>query len=222
MKHQFKMQLIDGNPVIEHNSRHFLVDTGNPTTLANESIKDFCGREWPAQRHFMGTSLDSISEMVGQIIDGMIGLDLMRNFVVTFDYSNGMITFGDKADDGLEYVPISTDFGVIAEMELEGQTKKCIIDSGARLSYLMGEVPENAVPSGRMSDYHPLNGHFETDVYEATATLAGHLFIMKFGQLPRMLEMALGLARVKAIVGHDLLSQYRVTLDFLHNKMALN
>ena len=222
MKYQFNMQLIDGNPVIEHNSKHYLVDTGNPSTLANEAITDFCGLDWPAKRSFMGASLDSISEMVGSPLDGMIGLDIMSKFAVTFDYGNGTITFSSEVDDNLEYTPINTNFGVITEMQLDGHPHECIIDSGARLSYLMGSIPETAVLVGHKSDYHPLNGHFETDVYETTATLARQPFKMKFGKLPTMLEMALGLTRVKAIIGYDLLSQYQVTIDFLNNRMALS
>lgn len=225
MNYQFNMQLIDGNPIIENNGKHFLVDTGNPSTIANGNIQDFCGQEWPAVSSFMGADLTSLSEMVGYQLDAMIGLDLMKHFIVTFDYANNKVTFStiDEIFDNQNVTPmdISQLAGITTEIEINGQIEKCIIDTGARLSYLMGKQPENAVFVGHQSDYHPLASHFETDVYEMQASIAGKPFTMRFGKLPQILKMALGLARVKVIIGCDLLSQYRVIIDFPHHKLML-
>lgn len=225
MNYCFNMQLVDGNPVIEHNGKHFLVDTGNPMTIANGEVKDFCGRDWHAVPSFMGADLAALSEMVGMQLDAMIGLDVMKNFIVTFDYNNGNVTFStpDESVDGQSSVPVNVSgmTGVTTEIDINGQTGLCIFDTGARVSYLVGDIPENAVWVGRQSDYHPLAEHFETDVYEMQASIAGTPFTMRFGKLPQMLEMALGLARVRCIVGCDLLSQHRVIVDFTRRRMML-
>lgn len=226
MKYTFNMQLIDGNPVIQHNGKNYLVDTGNPVTIGNETIREFCGKDWPVRDNFMGASIDSISNMVDSKLDAIIGLDIMSKYIVAFDYNEGTVTFGtdDEVEDGLDYVPINSSVvtGVTTTMVIDGQPSKCILDSGARISYLMGELPQDAVLVGHETDYHPLAHQFETDVYEAQASVSGKTFRMHFGKLPTLLEMSLGLAKVKAVVGCDLLSQYKVVVDFPHNRLALD
>lgn len=223
MKCIYKIELVDGNPVILHGEKRYLVDTGSPITFGNEDIVDFCGRNWSTKDSVMGCGINGIADMVGAPLDAIIGLDVMSNFVISFDYRNSVVIFSDEAEDGLSYIPmsISQDSGVSVEIEIDGQKGKCIIDSGARLSYIIGNVPQNAKVVGHQTDYHPLARSFETDVYEAEAILGGCTFTMRFGKLPQMIEMVLSMMQARVVIGRDLLSQYRVVLDFPHSRMAL-
>ena len=83
--HQFDLELCDGHLIVSDDGQVLLLDTGAPASVAAQGTFRFLGREWPAQRTYLGVSTDELSRQVGRKIDVLLGADVLGQFAVRID-----------------------------------------------------------------------------------------------------------------------------------------
>ena len=75
---------------------------------------------------------------------------------------------------------------------------------------------------GTDEDFYPGVGQFETECYDIPTSLGANDFLVRYGNLPFMLQMTLMLGGTDGIIGFDFLSSFRVMLDLVSDKLLYN
>lgn len=83
--HQLDLEVYDGHLIVTDDGQVLLLDTGAPASVAREGTFRFLGREWPAQRTYLGVTTDELSRQVGRRIDVLLGADVLGQFAVRID-----------------------------------------------------------------------------------------------------------------------------------------
>lgn len=218
---QFQITLFKGHPIIKDGENIILIDTGAPSTIhANESLT-FNSAHYNCSTNYMGLTVSKLSEMLGMEISTLLGADILSDFKILFDYKNEVVEF-DKEEislDGTE-IRISNFMNIpIIELSIDNQKLKFFLDTGAKLSYLSDTITNNYESVGTDEDFYPGVGKFETECYDITTNFGDSNFIVKYGNLPTLLQMTLMLGGTDGIIGFDFFNNFKVVLDLKNNKL---
>lgn len=225
MKRTFDINLVDGHPLISDNGNTILVDTGSPLTVHQEDTLCFLGREFPVHTSIMGDGIGSLCRLSGIEFTTLLGIDILSQYRVVFDYENSQITFLTDEESGLEgtTLPLVNVMGGVkaVTMQINGQQLKLAIDTGAPLSYVDAAVTENLEPVGEKEDFHPIVGRYTTRIYELEAEIDDKKFTGTYGNLPEKMRMSLKLGGLGGVIGYDFFQSFRVMFDFKKDSVAI-
>lgn len=142
-------------------------------------------------------------------------------FFLTIRIKNGVVEF-DKQEinfNGTE-IGISNFMGIpIIELSIEKQNHKFFLDTGAKLSYLSNSITSNYESIETDEDFYPGVGKFETECFEISTLFGGKNFLVKYGNLPPLLQMTLMLGGTDGIIGFDFFNTFIVVLDLKNNRL---
>lgn len=220
----FQLTIFDGHPIIHSGDDIILIDTGATITIHKTGELNFLDKNFAATTDFMGLTPDSLSGMLGADITTLLATDILSQFNVLFDYAGNELTFseGPIEFEG-EEVMLGNVMGVpVIEAIIEERASKCFLDTGAKISYISEEITDGKQSLGKVQDFYPGVGQFETETYRIDTHIVGHSFPAIFGNLPMLLQMTLGLAGAEGIVGYDLFKQFKVMLDIEGGIMKFN
>ena len=223
MKKSFELIAVDHHIVIKDNNRTLLIDTGSPSTLFNGEEFEFLGKR--VSKGLLNFTPDIISGLLGTPIDALVGCDILQHFAVLIDHSQASITFSDEdlSLPGGESIPLTSKLGLpCVSLHLNGLDGTFFLDTGAKISYVKGKALQGLTPEGQESDFYPGFGSFETPVYSIPTNIGMHEFPVRYGVLPKMLELSLlNLTGAAGIIGHDLFQNFTVLLDLRNNTAKL-
>lgn len=217
----FEITIFKGHPIINDGENIILIDTGAPSTIHASDSLIFCSESFGCSINYMGLTVSKISEMLGTEITTLLGADILSNYKIIFDYKNKVVGF-DKQEISFEGIetPISSFMGIpIIELSIEGQRLKFFLDTGAKLSYLSNRITNNYDSTGTDEDFYPGVGNFETKCFEISTSLGDRNFIVKYGNLPQLLQMTLTLGGTDGIIGYDFFNNFKIVLDLTNNKL---
>ena len=218
---QFQITLFKGHPVIKDDDNTILVDTGAPSTIHTSDNLTFCSTNYSCSTHYMGLTVSKISDMLGTEISTLLGADILSDYKILFDYKNVVVVF-DKQEISFEGIEtaISNFMGIpIIELSIEGKRLKFFLDTGAKLSYLPDSITSNYESIDTDEDFYPGVGKFETDCYEILTSFGDKNFMVKYGNLPTLLQTTLMLGGIDGIIGYDFFNNFKVVLDLKNNKL---
>ena len=217
----FQITLFKGHPIIKDGENIILIDTGAPSTIHASDSLTFCSVNHSCITNYMGLTVSKISEMLGIEITTLLGVDILSDYKILFDYKNEVIEFHKQEIDfdGTE-IGISNFMGIpIIELTIESQSLKFILDTGAKLSYLSDSITNNYTSIGTDEDFYPGVGIFETECFKISTSYADNHFIVRYGNLPTLLQMTLKLGGIDGIIGFDFFNNFKVILDLKNNRM---
>lgn len=218
---QFQITLFKGHPIINDGENIILIDTGAPSTIHTSSNLTFCTDNFSSSINYMGLTVSKISEMLGTEITTLLGADILSNYKILFDYKNGVVEFNKQEINfiGTE-IGISNFMGIpIIELNIENQKLKFFLDTGAKLSYLSDSITNNYKSIGTDEDFYPGVGKFETECFEISTSFGDKNFLVKYGNLPTLLQMTLILGGTDGIIGFDFFYNFKVVLDLKNNRL---
>lgn len=225
MKRTFDINLVDGHLLISDNGNTILVDTGSPLTVHQEDTLCFLGREFPVHTSIMGDGIGSLCRLSGIEFTTLLGMDILSQYRVVFDYENRQITFLTDEESGLEgtTLPLLNVMGGVkaVTMQINGQQLKVAIDTGAPLSYVDTMVTDGLEPVGEKEDFHPMAGRYTTPVFQLEAVLGGKRFTGSYGNLPAMMGMSLQLMGLDGVVGYDFFRSFKIQFDFRNSLLVI-
>ena len=225
MKRTFDINLVDGHLLISDNGNTILVDTGSPLTVHQEDTLCFLGREFPVHTSIMGDGIGSLCRLSGIEFTTLLGMDILSQYRVVFDYDNRQITFLTDEESGLEgtTIPLVNVMGGVkaVTMQINGQQLKVAIDTGAPLSYVDTMVTDGLEPVGEKEDFHPMAGRYTTPVFQLEAVLGGKRFTGSYGNLPAMMGMSLQLMGLDGVVGYDFFRSFKIQFDFRNSSLVI-
>jgi hypothetical protein len=218
---EFKITLFKGHPIIKDGENILLIDTGAPYTIHTSSNLIFCSDNYNCTTNYMGLTVSKISEMLGTEITTLLGADILSDYKLLFDYKNEIMEFNkvEIALDGYE-IGISNFMGLpIIELSIDNQKLKFFLDTGAKLSYLSDSITSHYKSVGTDEDFYPGVGKFETECFNIATSFRDSNFIVKYGNLPTLLQMTLMLGGTTGIIGFDFFNNFKVVLDLKNNKL---
>ena len=218
---QFQIQLFKGHPIINDGENRILIDTGAPTTIHASDSLNFCSESYGCSTNYMGLTVSKISDMLGTEITTLLGADILSNYKILLDYQNQVLEFSKQEIDidGTQ-VDISNFMGIpIIEMTINNQVLKFFLDTGAKLSYLSDSLTSKYESVGTDEDFYPGVGKFQTECFEIPAVFGDKEFIVKYGNLPTLLQMTLMLGGTDGIIGFDFFNNFKVVLDLKNNRL---
>lgn len=216
------LEIFDDHPIARIDGKRCLIDTGSPVSIGEQPVW-LLGAQRPLQRSVMGLTAAGLSEMVGTPIDALLGADVLHAGPFLFDWNHGTIAFSRTPIpfEGAA-VPTRRVMGIpIVTFRRGGEAVSGFLDSGAKLSYMPAELAAGLPSDGEAEDFYPGFGRFTTDTVRATVELGGFPFEARFGVLPDMLAMTLGLAGVGWILGSDAFKRFRVLVDLAASQVAV-
>ena len=218
---QFQIQLYKGHPIINDGENRILIDTGAPSTIHSSDSLNFCSDIFGCSTNYMGLTVSKISDMLGTEITTLLGADILIEYKIFLDYRNQVIEFSKQEIDidGTQ-VDISNFMGIpIIKMTVDNQELKFFLDTGAKLSYLSDSLTSSYESVGTDEDFYPGVGKFQTECFEIPTVFGDTEFVVKYGNLPTLLQMTLMLGGTDGIIGFDFFNNFKVVLDLKNNRL---
>jgi len=219
----YEIAEFDGHMIIAIDEGRFLVDTGSPTSFARGRLVSFGGTSAGVGDSAMGVlDPDELSGHVGTRLDGLIGMDVLRQHRLTFvqnrlfvgDGEEGMGSGATLRDS--DFVSLDTDdfMGIpVVSLNVNQKTVRMFVDTGAKVSYLDPDMLAEFTVEETIHDFYPGMGEFDVGVSEVWADLKGWPLKAKFGRLPALLQMSLMVGGVNGIIGRDLFNAYSIRIE---------
>jgi hypothetical protein len=221
----------DGNhPLVLVDGVRYFLDTGSPRTYRHP--------RGPARVSILGRkmSLRSVpsapgvmeagSDLLNFHFDVLLGMDLMSELAWRLDWA----TSTAEAALHLADETSTTWVGMPPSLRMATSCPTCrvskglevaLLDTGARLSYRVGNPPATARLVGRTYDFNPSLGMFVTPVWEDLLEIGGYLIPIRFGRVPEPAPALFEAMGAKWILGSDLLRAFRLTLDLPGRRLGL-
>ena len=206
---------------VQINGALWVYDTGADRSFGIRPVS-LLGTPQDFPDDYAGFNAGDISRFLGENVAGIIGADLINPFDHIIDLRTNMLTVSDEAlaCDG-HVQKLDFFMGVpMLEAQIGGARCKLFFDTGAQISYYQDSVPAGAELAGRLDDFFPTIGKFTTDTHRFPVVLSGFSPVVRFGKLPGLMGMSLGMAGVSGILGNELIRN-RVTGYFPRRKQLI-
>lgn len=197
------LRIVDGHLLVDRDGETHLIDTGIPHDMEAPAI---------------------VSRMLGQPVNRLIGCATLEHGPITIDWPAGVLRHERTRDAEAEEIPLRRlAFGLPSvTIRHQGRAQDAVLDTGAPLSYAPPTAVEGLVPVRRCTDFMPMIGTFEVDVYRTTLEVGSIVLDLEVGVLPPLLQMALQLLTPTGwILGSALFRDRVVTLDLANERMYL-
>ena len=217
-----ELQEASGHMLVHLNEGRFLVDTGSPTSFARDGKITFGGKTVDVSTSAMGMlDADVLSGYVGMELDGLIGMDVLGEYCLTFAGNRLLVEEADMPEDEFVMLQTASFMGIpVVTINIRGRDVRAFVDTGAKISYLNPAFIDGLPVEETVHDFYPGMGEFDVDVSIASCILGGLPLKAKFGRLPERLQMTLMTGGADGLLGHDLFSAYDIRIDHGH-KVAI-
>lgn len=215
MKQVLPIELVNGHIIVTIDGQRALLDTGSPTSIGRTHRLALLDQDYELEDEFLGIDIDGLVELSGVDFDALLGADILQEMVFTLDVraKEMRVSLEDMEYTG-ESVPLSSILDIpVVETDLQGESIRCVIDTGAQISYVDKRHTRNLTPVDEVEDFYPGLGRFKVSVFEIPIRLGTLSMTLKAGNLPGELESLLSMVKAQAILGTEI---------FLHTSAMLN
>ena len=202
------MAILDG--------RRAIIDTGSPFDLGRGRATDLLDERWNPPATYVA-ALDAAEAHLGVEIEWLIGYPTLSRCRVLLDWPGRVVTFSREPISiaGAHRIPIDLGKPVpIVELELAGEIRTAVLDSGAALSYVARDDVAGHAPIRVERDFHPTIGAFDVDVYALSIVVGGQALPLEAGVLPSRLARRLDSSTEGRILGSDFFRDRAIVLDY--------
>lgn len=214
--YEFLLEIIDGHPVIETDGNKILIDTGSPVTIHNNNLLYFLYENFNIMLNNSNVTINELSRLTNIQLTTLLGMDIISDYKVLFDYKNKKIIFNNKNDDSFQgtLIKIGSFMKIpVIELKINNQSLKFFLDSGAKHSYLLKNITKNYKSVGKIDDFYPEIGEFSSDSYKIDTEFDNNIFSVIYGVLPKELEPLLKTAEVSGVIGSDFFCNFITEID---------
>lgn len=93
MKLCFEISFEEKHLLIKDGGNVILVDTGSPITIHTSNTLEFGGTSYNVTTNAMGNTIEKLKRISGVEFTTLMGMDIISQYKVIFDYANQEITF---------------------------------------------------------------------------------------------------------------------------------
>lgn len=207
---ELPLRFIQDHPFLEIGGALWLFDTGAPTSFGGIPMLDLDDKRFNLESGCLGLTAKALSDLVSVDCVGLLGADILGCFDWILDAPNGNACLSPAEElrhDGTA-LEISEFMGIpIVPVEINGSRYPMFFDTGAQLSYFQDESLTTFPPAGRITDFYPGIGRFETDTFDVPVQLANCSFTLCCGTLPELLGLTLMMGGTEGIVGNSVMRE---------------
>jgi hypothetical protein len=185
---------------------------------------------------FAVTDLSTFSQIIGRKPAGLLGANVLRQFLITIDYANQQITFANPHDTAslsadavvLPAKPALGLAGLLLDGNLDGENISLLVDTGAAFNNISEKLAKPILKSAILpvGSIQGLDGRkvpigaVQFDRFQLGELKATHpvFSVAPEGRAPAGIISSSGLA----ILGNPFLQHYRLTIDYLNQKIILD
>jgi Ca-activated chloride channel family protein len=196
-----QLRIVADHLLVERDGETYLIDTGVPDDMVAPAIA---------------------SRMLGVPVDHLLGCRRLSRGPVTIDWPARELRHESSTDPDATIVPLGRLPLGIPSVRLahDDAPHEAVLDTGAPLSYAPASAVAGLTPVRRTTDFFPMLGSFDVDVYRTTVQVGGVVLDLEVGVLPPLLQMALALLAPSGwILGAALFRDRVVTLDLGNDVM---
>jgi len=217
----YPFELIDGHIIAQIDGQHVLIDTGSLYSFGDSPLH-INGAFHQLPTSMLGLSAGTISRFIRHPIDVLLGGDHLADMVLTVNWDTAQVILGETSEGApATRLPLAMVMGIPAvEVLAQGNAHCAFFDTGAKISYLPGEVLDAGIPFGEVEDFYPGIGTFTTRTATVDIVFANHPLHITAGELPPLLAMMLMMTGVRAIVGTDIMQQWNVTVNYANQYIS--
>jgi hypothetical protein len=218
----YELKLLQKHLYLSLGDELWLFDTGAPQSFGEGEKLSIMGKEFPLASSFMGLDANKVSEHAGVQMQGLLGADIINHFDYQIDVQNESIEISqDSIKMGDAPILIKEFMGIpILTAEIGGAEYSMFFDSGAQYSYFQGDELSSFPPLGKVADFYPGVGPFETDTFSVPMKIGSVEINTQCGMLPDLLAMTLSMADTSGIIGNELLINRVVTYSPKRNLIS--
>jgi hypothetical protein len=190
---------------IDHNL--YLLDTGAPSSFSNQSEITIEDMSFNLSPEYMGLNTEKLTNLVNVNISGLLGADVLNNFDYIIDVGSSELKISkDEISFNGNEIDLTFFMGIPKiEVSILDKSFQMFLDTGAQISYLQDDLLKDFEKIDTLKDFYPGFGEFETDVYQVETKINGKVFKIKYGQLPDLLGLSLGMGSATGIIGNEIL-----------------
>jgi len=217
-------ELIAGHLIVRLGEARLLLDTGSPVSITSGRAIVIGGHPVQSEAVHPGASIADLRQLTGVVIDALIGMDVLSRFDIAFKLRRAIVKLREPGLPGSKgrSMPIEiVDSIPIVSLSIDGRTRRLFFDTGAPVSYLIDASLADRPSVGRVPDFYPGFGPFETDQYEIPVDLANQTRGLRFGRLPEALESGVRALGVDGILGTEILMLANVTLSVTSREVQI-
>ena len=171
----YKYELINNHYIITIDGKKFLLDTGCPISFwLRTPIEKLTIDNHSFRLHSKPdvVNVNKVNNLVGIPVDGFVGLDIIMETSLTI-YKNGRIDFASQDIDGVS-IPLNTMGYLSFDVGCNLMSGRFIIDTGAKYAYGVKGLFHNKNSFAHISDYNPILGDLDGDLYHIDLVVAGN------------------------------------------------
>ncbi len=192
-----------GHIITEIDGKLMLVDTGVAKTFYDE---------------YQGVRIRDLSRMLGQPLDGVLGLDSIKGKVLSI--TRNSIDFDAVAPDH-KSAPLKYICGIpCVDIKVNKIPCRAVIRTTATTSYISQELISRDKYTKSANDAHPLYGNFSVKMFVNYFSISDKNYFADAGELPAEFTL-LSSAGADAIIGMDILDRFELVMDFSADRLHL-
>jgi hypothetical protein len=212
-----------GHLFLEVDDEWWIVDTGAPTSFGTNSRIVLAGQEFSVAPNFLVVDASQLSEYISMECTGLLGMDILGKFDLLLDPANQIleVSAGELEFEG-EVVSLENLMGLpVVTAQIEGRPYRMVFDTGAQISYFQHQSLREFPQEGKMTDFYPGFGQFETDIHIVEAEVGGLAFTLRCGTLPGLLGASFRMTGADGIIGNKILVDRRTGYSPRRNLLVL-
>jgi hypothetical protein len=212
----------DGYLMIPNGEGVLLVDTGAPISFGRGFIGVPGVPPHPPESLAEGLTIEWLVEHIHHPFDGLVGAEVLRERTLVIDPTNGTLDLTQTIISSDGGVPIRHLQNVpIFDGKIASQVSPVIFDTGAPLGFVPVNMVRGLTPIDRISEFYPMFGPFETDVYELPLEIGDEQQVLRFGTFPEKIEQMHAQAGMPVLIGLGLLKHYRISVGLREQRLML-
>lgn len=168
---------------LEDPSGLWVIDTGSGTTLGDP--ESFVIEGLIRQKTRPGfVDAETIRRKYNLPAVGLVGTDVINRFDWIIDIPNEVATVSTEPlpMEGVQ-VPVEVNGVTGIDVEIDGTSRRFIMDTGARISYITDAAPGRHPDAGRFQDFNPHVGDFASETRTVPVSVEGVPFSLRVGIL---------------------------------------
>ena len=210
-----------GQLLLSTNLGSWIIGTGSPRSFSELPTLELDGVSLNLAPSFAGLSAANLTALVGVPVTGLLGIDVLQRFAITFDLPSSQIIFSSEpvALNGT-VVPLQTYQSLpIIEAVIGGHSSRAFLETGAKLSYWADASLVNYPATGVFEDFYPGIGLFQVDTYRVPVGIGGRNFDIRFGVPTTQVLSMLRMAGVTAILGNEMFQKAKIGFQPRQNRI---
>ncbi len=203
---QLRLALRSGHLIASLGNGDWLLDTGSPISFGREAEIELDDRRFTIGSDYFGLTPAVLSDLVGEPLAGLIGTDVLGQLDLQIDIVDESLTVSLHPIE-LEGVGIDLEefmgVSILRIQSGEGE-HRMFFDTGAQISYFQNDSLPSFKAAGRVRDFFPGMGEFDTDTHMVPFSIGPLAFEFRCGRLPDLLGLTLMMAGVEGIIGNEI------------------